>query len=143
MANASSVNIVALMEVLAKSLVEKTDEVFVEEFDEPGHKVIEVEVAEDEVGRLDRAAGTHGAQPAHHHERRGLAHRTSATSWRSWNKPASSSLSRACWGRRAGAAKCWPSCTPTSPSALRAARVVGPSGEVASGGVAPRRALVP
>jgi len=52
MANASAVNLVALMENLAKALVEKTDEVFVEEFDEPSHKVIEVEVAEDEVGRL-------------------------------------------------------------------------------------------
>lgn len=52
MTNASSVNIVGLMELLAKSLVEKPDEVFVEEFDEPSHKVIEVEVAEDEVGRV-------------------------------------------------------------------------------------------
>lgn len=52
MANSSAANLVTLMEVLAKSLVEKPDEVFVEEFDEPGHKVIEIEVAEDEVGRL-------------------------------------------------------------------------------------------
>ena len=52
MTNASSVDIVGLLELLAKSLVEKPDDVFVEEFDEPGHKVIEVEVAEDEVGRL-------------------------------------------------------------------------------------------
>ena len=52
MANSSAANLVALMEVLAKSLVEKPEEVFVEEFDEPGHKVIEIEVAEDEVGRL-------------------------------------------------------------------------------------------
>jgi len=52
MATSSAANLVGLMELLAKSLVEKTDEVFVEEFDEPGHKVIEVEVAEDEVGRL-------------------------------------------------------------------------------------------
>ena len=40
MANASAVNMVALMELLAKSLVEKPDEVFVEEFDEPGQTVI-------------------------------------------------------------------------------------------------------
>ncbi len=52
MASSSAANLVGLMEFLAKSLVEKTDEVFVEEFDEPGHKVIEIEVAEDEVGRL-------------------------------------------------------------------------------------------
>ena len=52
MTNASAVNLVALMDHLAKALVEKPDEVFVEEFDEPGHKVIELEVAEDEVGRL-------------------------------------------------------------------------------------------
>ncbi len=52
MATSSAANLVGLMEFLAKSLVEKTDEVFVEEFDEPGHKVIEIEVAEDEVGRL-------------------------------------------------------------------------------------------
>jgi len=52
MATSSAANLVGLMELLAKSLVEKTDEVFVEEFDEPGHKVIEVEVAEDEIGRL-------------------------------------------------------------------------------------------
>jgi len=52
MANSSAANLVGLMEVLAKALVEKPDEVFVEEFDEPGHKVIEIEVAEDEVGRL-------------------------------------------------------------------------------------------
>jgi len=52
MANTPAVNLVALMEYLAKALVEKTDEVFVEEFDEDRHHVIEVEVAEDEVGRL-------------------------------------------------------------------------------------------
>ena len=52
MGDSSGVNLVALMDHLAKALVEKTDEVFVEEFDEPGHKVIELEVAEDEVGRL-------------------------------------------------------------------------------------------
>jgi uncharacterized protein len=52
MPSASPVNVVALMDLLAKALVEQPDEVFVEEFDEPGHKVIEVEVAEDEVGRL-------------------------------------------------------------------------------------------
>jgi predicted RNA-binding protein YlqC (UPF0109 family) len=52
LANSSAANLVTLMEVLAKSLVEKPEEVFVEEFDEPGHKVIEIEVAEDEVGRL-------------------------------------------------------------------------------------------
>jgi predicted RNA-binding protein YlqC (UPF0109 family) len=52
MSGNSAVNIVALMEVLGKALVEKPDEVFVEEFDEPGHKVIELEVAEDEVGRV-------------------------------------------------------------------------------------------
>jgi predicted RNA-binding protein YlqC (UPF0109 family) len=51
MAN-SSVNIVALMEHLAKALVEKTDQVFVEPFEENGETVIELEVAEDEVGRL-------------------------------------------------------------------------------------------
>jgi len=52
MAYASAVNLVALMEHIAKSLVDKTDEVFVEEFPEDRHNVIELEVAEDEVGRL-------------------------------------------------------------------------------------------
>lgn len=51
MAN-SSVNIVALMEHVAKALVDKHDEVFVEPFEEKGETVIELEVAEDEVGRL-------------------------------------------------------------------------------------------
>jgi predicted RNA-binding protein YlqC (UPF0109 family) len=40
------------MEHLAKALVDTTDEVFVEPFEEKGETVIELEVAEDEVGRL-------------------------------------------------------------------------------------------
>ncbi len=48
----TAVNIVALVEHLAKALVDKTDEVFVEPFDENRQVVIELEVAEDEVGRL-------------------------------------------------------------------------------------------
>jgi len=51
MANTSA-NIVALMEHLAKALVEKTHEVFAEAFDEKGETVIELEVAESDVGRL-------------------------------------------------------------------------------------------
>ena len=37
---------------MAKALVEKTDEVFVEPFEEKGETVIELEVAETDVGRL-------------------------------------------------------------------------------------------
>lgn len=51
MAN-SAANIVGLMEHLAKALVEKPDEVFVEPFEEGGQTVIELEVAESDVGRL-------------------------------------------------------------------------------------------
>ena len=52
MPNSSAVNMAGLMEHLAKALVEKTDEVFAEAFEEPRQTVIELEVAEDEVGRL-------------------------------------------------------------------------------------------
>jgi len=45
-------NIVALVETLAKALVEKPDEVFVEPFEEHGQTVIELEVAESDVGRV-------------------------------------------------------------------------------------------
>ncbi len=49
---ANAVNIVGLMEHLAKALVEKPDEVFVEPFDENGEIVIELEVAESDLGRV-------------------------------------------------------------------------------------------
>ncbi len=42
-------NICALLELIAKSLVEKPDEVFVEQFDDG---VIELEVAESDVGKV-------------------------------------------------------------------------------------------
>jgi len=45
----SSGNICALLELIAKSLVEKPDEVFVEQFDDG---VIELEVAESDVGKV-------------------------------------------------------------------------------------------
>ena len=53
----SKANIVTLMEHLAKVIVEAPDEVFVEPFEENGQTVIELEVAESDVGRL---IGRHG-----------------------------------------------------------------------------------
>ncbi len=47
----------ALIEQIAKALVDKTDEVFVEEVPEDGEIVIELEVAEDETGKV---IGRHG-----------------------------------------------------------------------------------
>ena len=48
----SAPNVVALMETLAKALVEAPDEVFVEPFEEDGQTVIELEVAESDLGRV-------------------------------------------------------------------------------------------
>ena len=45
----SSANVVALVEMIAKSLVDAPEEVFVEQFDDG---VIELEVAESDVGKL-------------------------------------------------------------------------------------------
>ena len=44
-----SANVVALVELIAKSLVDAPEEVFVEQFDDG---VIELEVAENDVGKL-------------------------------------------------------------------------------------------
>ncbi len=44
-----SANVVALVELVAKSLVDAPEEVFVEQFDDG---VIELEVAENDVGKL-------------------------------------------------------------------------------------------
>jgi uncharacterized protein len=48
----SSVNMVALVEHLAKALVDAPDEVEVEAFDESGQIVIELFVEEDDLGRI-------------------------------------------------------------------------------------------
>jgi uncharacterized protein len=53
----SKPNIVALMSHLAKVIVEAPDEVFVEPFEENGQTVLELEVAESDVGRI---IGRHG-----------------------------------------------------------------------------------
>jgi uncharacterized protein len=50
-------NMVALMELVAKAIVERPDEVEVEPFDENGQIVIELVVAEEDVGRI---IGRHG-----------------------------------------------------------------------------------
>ena len=42
----------ALVEHVAKALVNAQDKVFVDEFDEDGEIVIELEVAEDDMGRV-------------------------------------------------------------------------------------------
>lgn len=42
----------ALVEHVAKALVNAPDKVFVDEFDEDGEIVIELEVAEDDMGRV-------------------------------------------------------------------------------------------
>jgi predicted RNA-binding protein YlqC (UPF0109 family) len=47
-----SSNMVALMEHAAKALVEKPAEVLVESFDEDGEIVLELTVAEDDMGRM-------------------------------------------------------------------------------------------
>jgi predicted RNA-binding protein YlqC (UPF0109 family) len=49
---ATNADIPALMTHLAKALVEKTDEVESEAFDENGQIVVELVVAEDEVGKV-------------------------------------------------------------------------------------------
>jgi predicted RNA-binding protein YlqC (UPF0109 family) len=48
----SNVNMVGLVEHLAKALVNAPDEVEVELFDEPGQIVVELFVAEDDLGRI-------------------------------------------------------------------------------------------
>ncbi len=48
----SSVNMVALVEHLAKAVVEAPDEVTVEAFDEGGQTVLELIVAETDLGRV-------------------------------------------------------------------------------------------
>jgi len=48
----SSVNMVALVEHLAKALVDSPDEVEVEPFEESGQTVVELFVAEDDLGRI-------------------------------------------------------------------------------------------
>jgi predicted RNA-binding protein YlqC (UPF0109 family) len=53
----SKPDIVALMQYLAKLLVEAPDEVIVEPFEENGQTVLELEVAEADVGRI---IGRHG-----------------------------------------------------------------------------------
>jgi len=45
-------NAKALVEHVAKALVNAQDKVFVDEFDEDGEIVIELEVAEDDMGRV-------------------------------------------------------------------------------------------
>lgn len=47
-----SANPKALVEHVAKALVNAPDQVFVEEFNEDGEIVIELEVAEDDMGRV-------------------------------------------------------------------------------------------
>jgi len=48
----SNVNMVGLVEHLARALVNSPDEVEVEAFNEPGQIVIELFVAEDDLGRI-------------------------------------------------------------------------------------------
>jgi uncharacterized protein len=48
----SSVNMVGLVEHLAKALVDSPDEVEVEAFDETGQTVLELFVAEEDLGRI-------------------------------------------------------------------------------------------
>ena len=48
----SSVNMVGLVEHLAKALVDSPDEVEVESFEETGQTVLELFVAEDDLGRI-------------------------------------------------------------------------------------------
>jgi uncharacterized protein len=50
-------DMVALMELLAKAIVEAPDEVTVEPFEEHGQTVLELIVAEEDVGRI---IGRHG-----------------------------------------------------------------------------------
>lgn len=50
-------DMVALMETIAKAIVDTPDEVIVEPFEENGQTVLELEVAEEDVGRI---IGRHG-----------------------------------------------------------------------------------
>ena len=53
----SKPDMVALMEIVAKAIVDAPDEVIVEPFEENGQTVLELEVAESDVGRI---IGRHG-----------------------------------------------------------------------------------
>jgi uncharacterized protein len=53
----SKPDLVALMEIVAKAVVDAPDEVIVEPFEENGQTVLELEVAESDVGRI---IGRHG-----------------------------------------------------------------------------------
>ena len=53
----SAANMVGLVENIAKAVVDAPDEVEVEAFDEAGHTVLELFVADDDVGRI---IGRHG-----------------------------------------------------------------------------------
>ena len=53
----SKADMVGLMELVAKAIVEAPDEVTVEPFDENGQTVLELVVAEEDVGRI---IGRHG-----------------------------------------------------------------------------------
>ena len=53
----SSPNPKALIEHVAKALVSAQDQVFVEEVDEGGDLVVELEVAEDDMGRVIGKSG--------------------------------------------------------------------------------------
>ena len=53
----SSPNPKALVEHIAKALVAAPDQVKVEEFDEDGEMVLELEVAEDDMGRVIGKSG--------------------------------------------------------------------------------------
>lgn len=50
-------DMVALMETIAKAIVDAPDDVIVEPFEENGQTVLELEVAEEDVGRI---IGRHG-----------------------------------------------------------------------------------
>lgn len=52
-----SANARALIEHIAKALVEKKDAVFIDEYEDGGETVIELEVAEEEMGKVIGRSG--------------------------------------------------------------------------------------
>ena len=116
---ATTADIPALMAHLAKALVDAPDEVEAEAFDEGGQVVVELVVAEEEVGKI---IGRQGRMA------RSLRTIMTAAALKTRKRyqleiveELHSSPSRAYWGRKAGAAKLPPSCTPAFLSVLPSA----------------------
>ncbi len=75
-------DMVALMELVAKAIVDAPDEVTVEPFEENGQTVLELVVAEAGPGSRDRAQRPHGEKSPHDSSFGQPAHPQTLSSWR-------------------------------------------------------------